>query len=187
MAEREGLLAAAPLVLRFAPDRRSCAATSKIAGGDFVEPPFFISRVRIPASCATVVRPQASRIYRSYGGEGGVARGCAARPPLRSGPSQLRCNVQNRRRRFCRTPFFYISGSNPRFVRHGGPTASVENLPLIWRRGRDSNPRWAFDPYALSRGAPSTTRPPLQQGIDPFSERAMIPAGARRGKAQALG
>jgi hypothetical protein len=30
-----------------------------------------------------------------------------------------------------------------------------------WRRGRDSNPRWAFDPYALSRGAPSTTRPPL--------------------------
>jgi len=40
MAEREGLLAATPLVLRFAPDRRSCAATSKIAFGDFVEPPF---------------------------------------------------------------------------------------------------------------------------------------------------
>jgi hypothetical protein len=33
-----------------------------------------------------------------------------------------------------------------------------------WRRGRDSNPRWAFDPYALSRGAPSTTRPPLPSG-----------------------
>ena len=30
-----------------------------------------------------------------------------------------------------------------------------------WRRGRDSNPRWAFDPYALSRGAPSAARPPL--------------------------
>ncbi len=38
MAEREGLLAATPLVLRCAPDRRSCAATSKIAFGDFVEP-----------------------------------------------------------------------------------------------------------------------------------------------------
>jgi hypothetical protein len=38
MVEREGLLAATPLVLRFAPDRRSCAATSKIAFGDFVEP-----------------------------------------------------------------------------------------------------------------------------------------------------
>ncbi len=32
----------------------------------------------------------------------------------------------------------------------------------IWRRERDSNPRWAFDPYTLSRGAPSTTRPPLR-------------------------
>ena len=33
------MLAATPLVLRFAPDRCSYAATSKIAVGDFVEPP----------------------------------------------------------------------------------------------------------------------------------------------------
>src|ERR1700730_11157652 len=33
-----------------------------------------------------------------------------------------------------------------------------------WRRERDSNPRWAFGPYALSRGAPSTTRPSLRYG-----------------------
>jgi hypothetical protein len=42
---------------------------------------------------------------------------------------------------------------------------SLHKLELpatIWRRGRDSNPRWAFDPYTLSRGAPSTTRPPLR-------------------------
>ena len=32
-------------------------------------------------------------------------------------------------------------------------------LPL--QRGRDSNPRYAFDVYTLSRRAPSTTRPPL--------------------------
>ncbi len=32
----------------------------------------------------------------------------------------------------------------------------------VWRRERDSNPRWAFNPYSLSRGAPSATRPPLQ-------------------------
>ena len=38
------------------------------------------------------------------------------------------------------------------------------NSTIWWRRGRDSNPRWAFDPYALSRGAPSTTRPPLPSG-----------------------
>ena len=30
-----------------------------------------------------------------------------------------------------------------------------------WRREWDSNPRWAFDPYSLSRGAPSTARPSL--------------------------
>ena len=34
-----------------------------------------------------------------------------------------------------------------------------------WRRGRDSNPRYAFDVYSLSRGAPSTTRPPLRSGL----------------------
>ena len=33
-----------------------------------------------------------------------------------------------------------------------------------WRRRRDSNPRWAYDPYSLSRGAPSTTRPRLRAG-----------------------
>ncbi len=44
--------------------------------------------------------------------------------------------------------------------------ASIPPLAMgaWWRRGRDSNPRWAFDPYALSRGAPSTTRPPLPSG-----------------------
>ena len=31
-----------------------------------------------------------------------------------------------------------------------------------WRRGRDSNPRRAFNPYSLSRGALSTTQPPLR-------------------------
>ena len=31
-----------------------------------------------------------------------------------------------------------------------------------WRSGRDSNPRYAFDVYSLSRRAPSTTRPPLR-------------------------
>ncbi len=37
-----------------------------------------------------------------------------------------------------------------------------------WRRGRDSNPRWTFDPYSLSRGAPSTTRPPLQSMVGEY-------------------
>ena len=33
---------------------------------------------------------------------------------------------------------------------------------IAWRRERDSNPRWDFVPYSLSRGAPSTTRPSLR-------------------------
>src|SRR5687767_3418180 len=45
-----------------------------------------------------------------------------------------------------------------------------------WRRERDSNPRWAFDPYTLSRGAPSTTRPSLRRA-------QMIRTGREAGKA----
>src|SRR5882672_10765116 len=37
-----------------------------------------------------------------------------------------------------------------------------QRWPKCWRRERDSNPRRAFDPYTLSRGAPSTTRPSLR-------------------------
>jgi hypothetical protein len=44
---------------------------------------------------------------------------------------------------------------------------------INWRRERDSNPRWAFDPYTLSRGAPSTTRPSLRRSIN-LSRRARI-------------
>jgi hypothetical protein len=40
--------------------------------------------------------------------------------------------------------------------------ARISRLEIYWRRERDSNPRRAFDPYALSRGAPSTTRPSLR-------------------------
>jgi hypothetical protein len=46
-----------------------------------------------------------------------------------------------------------------------------------WRRERDSNPRRAFDPYTLSRGAPSTTRPSLRcQSVLPGLSRT---CGAR--------
>lgn len=38
----------------------------------------------------------------------------------------------------------------------------VPTLGLKWRSGRDSNPRYGFAVYSLSRRAPSTTRPPLR-------------------------
>jgi hypothetical protein len=33
------------------------------------------------------------------------------------------------------------------------------------RRGRDSNPRWAFDPRPLSKRVPSASRSPLRKGM----------------------
>src|SRR3972149_6989041 len=41
-----------------------------------------------------------------------------------------------------------------------------------WRRERDSNPRWSFAPYTLSRGAPSTARPSLRIGCAPENTRS---------------
>src|SRR5690349_5311628 len=43
-----------------------------------------------------------------------------------------------------------------------------------WRSGRDSNPRYGFAVYSLSRRAPSTTRPPLRI---PRKARALTRAG----------
>ena len=61
----------------------------------------------------------------------------ASAQPLRNNPRKQRKNPA-------------AAGSGERF--RGGK----------WRRGWDSNPRDAFDAYSLSRGAPSTTRPPLR-------------------------
>ena len=44
-------------------------------------------------------------------------------------------------------------------ARQAAPPRAV----FSWRSGWDSNPRRAFDPYTLSRRAPSTTRPPLRR------------------------
>ena len=49
-------------------------------------------------------------------------------------------------------------------------TKSRNRRGKYWRRERDSNPRRAFDPYTLSRGAPSTTRPSLRP-----AENACVP------------
>jgi hypothetical protein len=38
----------------------------------------------------------------------------------------------------------------------------VPSFVRRWRSGRDSNPRYGFAVYSLSRRAPSTTRPPLR-------------------------
>src|SRR6185312_6513030 len=55
-----------------------------------------------------------------------------------------------------------------RYPPHYGFTGSARLLVAsekTWRTERDSNPRRAFDPYTLSRGAPSTTRPSVRVGL----------------------
>ncbi len=51
--------------------------------------------------------------------------------------------------------------SNPRMAGPKPAALPLGDCPLhtisIWRRGRDSNPGWAFDPHTLSRRAPSAS------------------------------
>ncbi len=123
-----------------------------------VEPPFSISRVRIPIPRGPYVRKgplgplcwvwRRVRDYSAlcaspFGPSPAATFGCRCASPVEPSFSMSRVRI-----------------SIPRgpYVRKGplGP------LCWVWRRVRDSNPRWAFDPYSLSRGAPSTTRPTLR-------------------------
>src|SRR5690606_28189340 len=45
---------------------------------------------------------------------------------------------------------------------HPHPPFTGKSPAAKWRSGRDSNPRYGFAVYSLSRRAPSTTRPPLR-------------------------
>ncbi len=52
-----------------------------------------------------------------------------------------------------------------RLMSYGPQTSKNKNAPkwgIGLQRGRDSNPRYAFGVYTLSRRAPSTARTPLQ-------------------------
>ena len=58
-----------------------------------------------------------------------------------------------------------IMGSKSRLLQTLVARSGVNSVPtqgLKWRSGRDSNPRYGFAVYSLSRRAPSTTRPPLR-------------------------
>src|SRR5260370_709406 len=76
--------------------------------------------------------------------------------------------------RFCRTP----PGSNPRFV-------SCRKNPSCQQTPSNSMAETErfLTPSALSRGAPSTTRPPLPSGKALSWKRGMIPARSSPGKA----
>jgi hypothetical protein len=54
------------------------------------------------------------RTKKIVGSPGRMARGCAARPSLRSGPPSLRAGVQADETPACRTDFLSVGGSNSR-------------------------------------------------------------------------
>ena len=90
------------------------------------------------------------------GREGGMTR--AVRSPLRG---RHRCAMALSRTCGARL--------EPEASHQNRPSRKYQMAPQgpfdIWRRERDSNPRWAFNPYSLSRGAPSATRPSLQKTL----------------------
>ncbi len=58
-----------------------------------------------------------------------------------------------------------VCPENPRkhVGQSGGESGGELDAHGNWRMGWDSNPRYAFDVYALSRRAPSTARPPIRR------------------------
>ena len=86
---------------------------------------------------------------------------------LRTGllPFSHPCGAAAARLRRCLAP---LRGARlePKGSHRASLTPKQKKAPLrgpfsVWRRERDSNPRWAFNPYSLSRGAPSAARPSL--------------------------
>jgi hypothetical protein len=70
----------------------------------------------------------------------------------------------------------------PALLRDELRSLTREILDINWRRERDSNPRRAFDPYTLSRGAPSTTRPSLRFSRKPSCFQLLESARGRPGR-----
>ena len=61
--------------------------------------------------------------------------------------------------------FLFIEGSNNFLEAINKNARARRAFLLIWRRERDSNPRYAINVYTLSRRAPSAAQPPLRNLI----------------------
>ncbi len=152
MAEREGLLA-----LRARPAGRCrCAAT-------------FFGAFRALSNQPIEYRGfESDRFHKSkrpHTGAFSIWRRGRDYSALRARPSgRCRCAATffGAFRALSNQPIEYRGFESDRFHKSKRPHTGAFS---IWRRGRDSNPRWAFDPYSLSRGAPSASRPPLLNDV----------------------
>jgi hypothetical protein len=122
---------------------------------------FSSSMVRIRASM--IAAPGTSLSGRGGLWERGIVRGWGQplTPRSRSGP---RCARPTLLRKVVEPVLFSSSRVRIPVGTRENPAelAVAETRSEYWRRERDSNPRRAFGPYTLSRGAPSTTRPSLR-------------------------
>src|SRR5690348_15595406 len=92
-------------------------------------------------------------------------------PTLFSGLGQMSTNVSGQ-----------YAVQSPREYQPFADTGGFREIGR-WRSGRDSNPRYGFAVYSLSRRAPSTTRPPLRMP----GRRKHLGAERGRGKVARLG
>ena len=94
---------------------------------------WFVARYSIQLSygrilCGLGIIQKSRGVSFGYGGEGGMTRSFGPRPFGAAGKPAFFAAFAA-----CRTNRLIISGSNP-----------AKKLILIWRRGRDSNPRWGL-------------------------------------------
>jgi hypothetical protein len=122
-----------------------------------------LSHVRgFESAHASPTRAGTSLNTRSVAGERGIVRCWGQHLTPRFARGRTSC-VQICSANLSNPACFIFEGSNPRSrTANWQRPATSRTRGKFWRRERDSNPRRAFDPYTLSRGAPSTTRPSLR-------------------------
>ena len=97
------------------------------------------------------------------GNAGAIACGISRLDPLRGrgGRSKSLCDLSNPR-----------GFSLPSLSARPKKSPALRGSFLVWRRERDSNPRYAINVYSLSRGALSTTQPSLRNQSYHYSQPA---------------
>ena len=103
----------------------------------------------------------------------GMDSGCGLTPSAKTLLVHSSCGASRlvERRVLITDPRSYTNQKAPK----RGPSSSN------WRRGRDSNPRYAINVYTLSRRAPSATRTPLQFGRSCRTQGACTPKQGGQG------
>jgi integrase len=127
-------------------------------------------------------------VYAAWMEGAGEAEIAAIKAAMVGAPASLVAQLDHTRVSAVVLPFAPLKspGAGSRLAVEGAYDSRARRKRLNDRRILARTVR-AFDPYALSRGAPSTTRPPLRiRPKRPFAERRMIPARSGLGKTRGI-